>query len=96
MRFAVPIAALTVLLSIQGDPANPPTPSEEQFLQGDPSKTVYATNHHMGFSLRSSVIHWLGGVPIVDERDLRSSEREKWWGAQVPLLSEEALRTSDR
>ena len=57
----------------------------------DMKETVYATNQHMTFSMRTSVIRWLGGVPVADQRDVRASEREQWWGEGVPLLSPDAV-----
>jgi hypothetical protein len=49
-------------------------------------ETVYATDHHMGFSLRSALVDWLGGVAISDETDVRAAEREQWWGDAVPRV----------
>jgi hypothetical protein len=77
------VAGLTVLGSAPawagpGDYGDP-------FMK-DLNETVYATNHHMAFSMRSSVIRWLGGLPIVDDRDVRAAERERWWGPAVPNL----------
>jgi hypothetical protein len=56
-----------------------------------PEESVYATEHHMGYSMRASVIDWLGGATITDENDLRASERQKWWGDDVPVLPAEAF-----
>lgn len=42
--------------------------------------------------MRSSLIDWLGGVTVVDQSDLRAAERERWWGASVPLLPAELVR----
>ncbi len=63
----------------------------ERFMSEPPKETVYATEHHMGFSMRASIIEWLGGVPIVDDHDLRAAERERWWGKGVPLLPPDAV-----
>lgn len=49
--------------------------------------TVYATNQHMAFSIRNTVLRWLGGVDVARERDAKAAEKEGWWGepvAQVP------------
>jgi hypothetical protein len=54
-------------------------------------ETVYATDHHMGFSLRSAFIDWLGGIAIVDEADLRAAQQERWWGDTVPLVPAEVV-----
>jgi hypothetical protein len=50
----------------------------------DMKQTVYATERHMTFSMRASVIRWLGGVPVVDDKDIRAAERDRWWGPAVP------------
>lgn len=63
----------------------------DAFMNPPPKETVYATNHHLGFSWRASLIRWLGGATIVDEYDLHASKREQWWGRDVPLLPAEAL-----
>ena len=76
--------------------ADLPDGSVDQFMKPPPKETVYATDHHMGFSIRSSLIEWLGGVPIVDEYDLRASEREKWWGGSVPLVPADVIKVGDR
>lgn len=65
---------------------------EDRFMKDAPDATVYATDDHMGFSVRSSLIGWLGGVTVVDQNDLRTAEREQWWGASVPLLPAELVR----
>src|SRR5215831_11259832 len=49
--------------------------------------TVYATDQHMAFSIRNALIHWLGGVDVVHERDVKAAQKEGWWGdpvAQIP------------
>lgn len=71
-------------------------PSEQEnrnrFIKDDPKETVYATDGHLGFSVRASLIDWLGGVTVVDQNDLRAAERERWWGASIPLLPAERVR----
>lgn len=74
-----------------GEPSGQPDP----FMKDAPTETVYATDDHMGFSVRSTLIDWLGGVTIVDENDLRSAERDRWWGADVPLLPADVVRGAD-
>ncbi|HEV8673703.1 MAG TPA: hypothetical protein VGX21_06635 [Methylomirabilota bacterium] len=63
----------------------------DTFMKDPPGETVYATEHHMGFSLRSSIITWLGGLTIVDDGDLRAAVREQWWGDDVPLVPPDAV-----
>ncbi len=87
------LAAALAVLSLGGGLAWAEV-SEQQDLRMNPppKETVYATNHHMEFSFRSTMIHWLGGVAIVDENDLHASRREKWWGDDVPLLPADVIR----
>ena len=73
-----------------------PSGLDDSFMKDPPRETVYSTDHHMGFSVRSTLITWLGGVTIVDENDLRASERERWWGDDVPLLPADVVRGADR
>jgi hypothetical protein len=65
----------------------------DTFMKDPPGETVYATEHHLAFSLRSTLIDWLGGITIVDEGDLRAADRENWWGADVPLVPADVVRT---
>ena len=46
----------------------------------------------MTFSVRTSLIHWLGGVTVVKEHDLRLAERDRWWGDTVPLIPSDTVR----
>jgi hypothetical protein len=64
----------------------------DRFMKDPPKETVYATDQHMSFSVRTSLIHWLGGVTVVKEHDLRSAERDRWWGKDVPLIPSESVR----
>ena len=95
MKKVVVTAALGILLgsglawaevSAQGD----------TFMKETPKETVYATDLHMGFSVRSTLIDWLGGVTIVDANEVRSAERDRWWGDDVPLLPADVVRGGDR
>jgi hypothetical protein len=65
---------------------------EDRFMKDPPKETVYATDQHMTFSVRTSLIHWLGGVTVVKEHDLRLAERDRWWGDTVPLIPSETVR----
>ena len=60
--------------------------------------TVYATDQHMAFSIRNAVIHWLGGVDVVKERDTKAAQKEGWWGDPVAQVSPELAQApkSDR
>lgn len=99
MRGALTVTTATLLLTtVMGGMASAERRAEHRdpFMRNPPKETVYATEHHMGFSIRSAIIRWLGGLPIVDEYDLRASEREKWWGEGVPLLPADVIRKSER
>lgn len=85
MRFALALTAAALILS-GGVASAELGDRDDRFMSGPPKETVYATEHHMGFSIRAAIIEWLGGVPVVDDHDLRAAEREKWWGEGVPLL----------
>ena len=96
MRLAVAITMAVALCGCGTAWADGPNCHEDPFMKGPVKATAYASEHHMGFSWRSSIITWLGGVTIVDERDSTSADREKWWGDTVPLLSAEAIKVPDR
>ena len=64
----------------------------DRFMKDPPKETVYATDQHMSFSVRTSLIHWLGGVTVVKQNDLRSAERDRWWGESVPLIPADTVR----
>ena len=68
----------------------------DAFMRGPMQQTVYATERHMGFSVRSTLIGWLGGLTVVDERDLRASQRDRWWGETVPLVGSGAAGRPSR
>jgi len=44
------------------------------------TESLYATDQHMAFSIRSAVIRWLGGVDVARERDTKAAEKEGCWG----------------
>jgi len=59
--------------------------------------TVYTSDHHMGFSIRTNLVQWLGGVDVAKEKDAKASEKEGWWGEPIPQVPPEmALPKSDR
>lgn len=96
MRLTRALTTAALLLSTGAAWAEGRAEHQDPFMKYPPKETVYATDHHMGFSLRSAIINWLGGVPIVDERDLRASEQDRWWGDPVPLLPADLIKGSDR
>jgi hypothetical protein len=46
----------------------------------------------MAFSIRTTVLRWLGGVDVAKERDARAAQKEGWWGDPVPQVSQETAR----
>jgi hypothetical protein len=68
-------------------PASPPRSDSEY------TETLYATDQHMAFSIRTTIVRWLGGVDIARERDSRAAEKEGWWGDPVPQVSREMVPT---
>ncbi len=78
------VAAVTILLGTSAAWGQSPAPRSNDSPYTD---TVYATDQHMGFSIRTTVIRWLGGVDVARERDSAASRKDGWWGepiAQVP------------
>jgi hypothetical protein len=79
------VVAVTFLLGATAAWAQAPTSQP----RGDSvyTDTLYATDQHMGFSIRNTVLRWLGGVDVARERDGRAAEREGWWGEPVAQVS---------
>lgn len=73
-------------------------PTAQPRSNSEYTETLYATDQHMGFSIRTTLVRWLGGVDVVKERDTKASEKEGWWGDSVLQVSPEAVRAtqSDR
>ena len=62
-------------------------PASQSREESEYTDTLYATDQHMGFSIRNTVLRWLGGIDVARERDAKAAEKEGWWGepvAQVP------------
>jgi hypothetical protein len=90
MKRALAIVAGTVLLG--GGLARAEVSGlQDSFMNPPPEETVYATEHHMAYSMRSSVIYWFGGATVTDEQDLKAAERQKWWGDDIPVLPASVL-----
>ena len=92
-RFTV--VAATILLgasvaSAQGQaPRNPP--------DSPYTDTVYTSDYHMAFSIRTTIVQWLGGVDVAREKDASASRKEGWWGESIPQVPPEtAYPKSDR
>jgi hypothetical protein len=83
---------LTACTALGAGPAAAGSGDLEDPFMRDLKQTVYATEHHMAFSMRSSIIRWFGGVPVVSDKDLRAAERDRWWGPAVPNVPAEPAR----
>jgi hypothetical protein len=92
-RFAV--VAVTIFLGASTVWAQSSDPLRRDSPYTD---TVYATNQHMAFSIRNTVIRWLGGVDVAKPRDIKASEKEGWWGDPVVQVPPELAQApkSDR
>ncbi len=91
MRFTLALTAAALILG-GGVASAELYDRDDRFMSEPPKETVYATEHHMGFSMRVAVIEWLGGVAVVDAHDLTAARREKWWGEGVPLLPPDVVK----
>jgi hypothetical protein len=96
MRIALAVGTVLALLVGSGSARGEVIEQYNDRFMQDMKETVYATNDHMRFSMRASVIRWLGGVPIADQREVRTSEREGWWGEGVPHLPPDAVPRTAR
>jgi hypothetical protein len=79
------VVAVTILLGAGAASAQSPAPRNPP--ESPYTDTVYTSDHHMAFSIRTNIIHWLGGVDVAREHDANASQKESWWGdpvAQVP------------
>ena len=88
------VVAITVLLGASAAWAQDQAPRSSS----EYTDTVYATNQHMAFSIRNTVLRWLGGVDVARERDAKAAEKEGWWGEPVPQVPPELAQApkSDR
>lgn len=82
-------ATVLVLLVVLGLVAVLTAPPGAAALEPTPHQTVYATGAHMWFSIRMSLVRWLGGTPVVTSRDLARAQAEGWWGEPVVVKKDE-------
>jgi hypothetical protein len=92
MLIAATAAAVLVAGTAAAQNPGPTVSSPGPSPDGSHRSTVYATNRHMAFSIRTSVIRWLGGVAVPGERDVRAAETDAWWGQPVPRAPSEFVR----
>ena len=92
-RFTV--VAVTILLGASAAWGQDPAPRSSNSPY---TETLYATDQHMGFSIRTTVIRWLGGVDVARERDAKAAKKEGWWGDPVAQVAPELAQApkSDR
>ena len=94
-RFVV--VAVTLLLGSSAAWAQSSAPKNDP--NSPYTDTVYTSDQHMGYSIRTTIVQWLGGVNVSRERDIKASEKEGWWGdpvAQVPPEMAQPPKASDR
>jgi len=80
------VAAATLLASATAWGDNAPAPIRD-FSNQPVKDTLYATDQHMAFSIRTSLIRWLGGVDVTRERDVKAAAKDGWWGETIPQVS---------
>ena len=86
-----PFTAVVVTLVLGASAAWAQAPTSQTRQDSEYTDTLYATDQHMGFSIRTTLVRWLGGVDVARERDAKASEKEGWWGDPVPQVSPEVL-----
>jgi hypothetical protein len=92
MRTAVSAAVVTLVLGAGLARAQETTTPLRDFTNRPVERTVYATDQHMAFSIRTSLIRWLGGVSVQRDRDVRAAQKEGWWGEAVPQVPPGVVR----
>ena len=93
MRRSFTVAAVTVLLGTGAAWAQ--APAQQSSSDSEYTDTLYTSDQHMGYSIRVTMLRWLGGVPVARDRDVRASTKENWWGEPVAELKQ-PLPQSDR
>jgi hypothetical protein len=96
MRRRFTAVAVTFLLGAGAAWAQSPPSSSRS--DSEYTDTLYATDQHMAFSIRTTLVRWLGGVDVAKERDTKAAQKEGWWGEPVPRVAPEMVRPgpSDR
>jgi hypothetical protein len=82
-----PFTAVVVTLALGASAAWAQAPTSQTRQDSEYTDTLYATDQHMGFSIRTTIVKWLGGVDVAREKDAKAANKEGWWGepvAQVP------------
>ena len=90
------VVAITFFLGASAAWAQAPASQSRE--ESEYTDTLYATDQHMGFSIRNTMLRWLGGVSLARERDVKASQKEGWWGEPVIQVPAELVRAepSDR
>jgi hypothetical protein len=90
------VLAVTFFLAVSAAWAQAPASQARQ--NSEYTDTLYATDQHMGFSIRNTMLRWLGGVSLARERDIKAAQKEGWWGEPVAQVPPELVRAqqSDR
>lgn len=90
------VAAATLLASATAWGDSPASPPIRDFSNQPVQESVYATDQHMAFSIRTSLIRWLGGVDVSRDRDVKAAAKEGWWGETVPQVPTSAITSSSQ
>ena len=90
------VVAVTIFLGVSTAWAQSPAPQRSS--DSEYTDTLYTSDQHMGFSIRTTLVRWLGGVDVAREKDAKAAEKEGWWGDPVPQISPDFAQTlkSDR
>src|SRR5262245_31746312 len=88
-RFTV--VAVTLLLGSSAAWAQSAPPKNDP--DSPYTDTVYTSDQHMGYSIRTNIVQWLGGVNLSRAQDSKASEKEGWWGEPAREVSPEQVKT---
>ena len=86
-RFILVTTAL--LLGTSAASAQPPL---RQSPDSQYTDTLYATDQHMSFSIRNTMIRWLGGVSVSREKENKDAQKDGWWGDPVTQIPQEMVQ----
>lgn len=93
-RFTMVAVAILLGTGVASAQSQPPKNSPDSPY----TDTVYTSDQHMAFSIRTNIIQWLGGVDVAREKDRQTAEKQGWWGDPIAQVSPELAKppVSDR
>jgi hypothetical protein len=86
------LVAVTFFLGVGAAWAQTQAPDSQSRQESEYTDTLYATDQHMGFSIRNTMLRLLGGVSLAREPESKAAERDGWWGEPVPQVPPELVR----